>query len=115
MIRNKKAIFVENPSVQHLGRVMDKLSTACSFRFTGKDRVQNIHKIREGKDIWYLANPGPAAKNVEIELDGTYHPEIWDPHTGETGKMIKVNHKTGKTRFNLNLDRGKSVFVIADT
>ncbi|MDR1223684.1 MAG: hypothetical protein LBL07_12535 [Tannerella sp.] len=114
MIRNKKAIFIENPSVQHLGNVMDKLSPACSFRFTGKDRVQNIHKILDGNEIWYLANPSPAAKHAEIELDGNYHPEVWDPHTGETGKTIKVDHKNGKTRFSLDLDGGKSVFVIAD-
>ena len=112
IIRDKKAIFVATPSVQNMGNMLDSLSSAFSFRFTGKERVRNIHKIWEGKNVWYLANPEERSKSVEIELKGIHHLELWDPHTGETGKAIEVSYKDGKTSFRLSLDKGRSVFVI---
>ena len=112
IINEKKALFIENPSTQNLGNAIDKLPSVHSARFSGKERLRNIHKISEGKDIWYFANPDSKPKTVEIELTGEHKLEAWDPHTGETGKEIKVVHKNGKTLFNMVLDKNKSVFVV---
>lgn len=114
MIRDKKAIFIEEPSVRNLANALDPLSSSFALRFKGEERLQNVHKIWEGRDLWYFANPSDRSKNVEIELKGEHRLELWDPHTGETGKAIEVGHKDGKTLFNLNLDKGKSVFVIGE-
>ena len=114
MIDEKKAIFIKNPSVQNIGNVVDKLSSTYSVRFTGKERLRNIHKISGGRDILFFANPESKAKTTEIELDGTHKLEAWDPHTGKTGHAINAIHKNGKTTFTLNLDKNKSIFVIAN-
>lgn len=114
MIRDKKAIFIEEPSVRNLANVLDPLSSSFSLRFKGEERLQNMHKIWEGRDLWYFANPSERSKNAEIEIEGERRLEIWDPHTGKTGKAIEVNHKDGKTSFRLSLDKSKSVFVVAD-
>lgn len=112
LIRDKKAVLIENPSTENLGHVVDKLPTVHSVRFTGQERVNNVHKILNGKDIWYFANPGMENKTVDIEMNGIHKLEAWDPHTGETGKKINFEYKNGKTLFSLNLENGKSLFII---
>ena len=113
MVKKKKAIFIEKPSVQNLGNAVDKLTLDFSAKFTGKERLRNIYKKSGNEmDIWYFANPESNAKTVEVELNGEHRLEAWDPHTGETGKAIQTNHKNGKTTFTLSLDKSKSVFVI---
>ena len=114
LIKNKKAIFIENLSVQNLGNVVDNIPSVYSARFMGKERLRNVHKILNKKDIWYFANPDSKAKTVEVELNGKRNLEVWDPHTGKTGEKLNVINKNGKTIFNLKLDKSKSVFVIAD-
>ena len=112
LIKDNKAVFIANPTVQNLGNVADKLPSTNSVRFTGKERLRNIHKVFDGKDIWYFANLDSKARTVEVELNGTYKPEAWDPHTGKTGKVVNVIHKNGKTIFNLELDKNKSIFIV---
>ncbi|MDR2919768.1 MAG: hypothetical protein LBV72_10445 [Tannerella sp.] len=113
MIRDKKAIFIEEPSVRNLAGALDPVSSSFSLRFKGKERLQNMHKIWEGRELWYFANPSERLKNVEIEIKGEHRLELWNPHTGETGKAIEVSHEDGQTLFRLSLDKGMSVFVVA--
>jgi len=114
LINSKKAVFIEDPSIKALSNVVDKHTAVNSIRFTGKERLRNIHKIIDGKDILFFANPDSKSKTIEVEMVGEHKLELWDPHTGKTGSVVKTDYKNGKTSFMLSLDKNKSVFVIAD-
>lgn len=110
------ASLLELPNVS-----FEKLPTAAnlarsvqpqSLRFTANP-VRNIHKLSDGKNLWFFANPDTAAKVSEFELDGKYALECWDPHTGDIGsKAAKIRHKKGKTMVTLNLKGCYSLFLI---
>ena len=112
LMDSKKAIFEEQSVPKCLKAVLDKQSGKQSLRFTTGTRLRNIHKQLHGKNLWFFANPDAEQKNVGIELQGEYHLEVWNPHTGETNGKISVTKGDGKTNFLLSLDGCKSLFIV---
>ena len=41
-----------------------------------------IHKVKDGRDIYFFANSSPKAINAKVVLRGKKTLGIWDPHTG---------------------------------
>jgi len=81
-----------------------------------KTEVSYIHKIKDSKNIYYIANSSDTPLKTVVELRGKLKPEFWYP---ETGKIVPVTDivsvKRGNqryTRFQLDLPAVKSVFVI---
>jgi hypothetical protein len=109
---SKKAVFVEQPTPQRLKEALDKQSAKQSVCFSTGTTLRNVHKQLYGKNLWFFANPDATQKNVNIELEGVYSLEAWDPHTGVTGRKINTAKKDGKTVFGLTLDGNKSIFVV---
>ena len=109
---NKKALFVDNPTPARLQTALSQQSRKPSLTFTSGITLRNVHKQLHGKNLWFFANPDASLKNVAIELEGEYRLEIWNPHTGETGKSLPVTPKDGKTAFSLTLDGCQSLFIV---
>lgn len=42
-----------------------------------------MHKVLDGRDIYYLANLSDSVFDSTVALRGKKRLEIWDPHTGE--------------------------------
>jgi alpha-L-rhamnosidase len=42
-----------------------------------------IHKIKDGRDIYFFANSSPKQIDTKVILRGRKNLRIWDPHTGE--------------------------------
>jgi hypothetical protein len=112
LIDSKKAVFVEQPTPQRLKEVLEKQSAKQSVCFSTATTLRNVHKQLYGKNLWFFANPDATPKSVCVELDGSYHIETWDPHTGLTGRKIKAAKIDGKTVFDLILNGNKSIFVV---
>lgn len=111
LLENKKASFVQHPSIGNLKATLDKTPGNFSLRFTGTS-LRNIHKEYQGKNLWFFANPEQGAKTVEIELAGNYELETWNPHTGATRTRLPVTHKGNTTKFTLSLAGVNSLFVV---
>jgi hypothetical protein len=107
---HKNVFFIDKPSPAGLKATLSK--TRSSLTFFGDTRLRNVHKILHGRNIWFFANPEPAAKSVEVEVEGKYRLECWNPHSGNTGEALSAVCKNGKTRFRISLEACKSVFVI---
>lgn len=43
----------------------------------------HIHKVKDGRDIYFFANSSPDPISTSVVLRGEKALEIWDPHTGE--------------------------------
>jgi hypothetical protein len=102
-------VLVEKPTPAHLKAA---LSGDYSLTFTGKTAMRNVHKVLNGKNLWFFANPELASKTVEVELSGKYDLELWNPHTGVVKQKIRTVRKNGKTSFQLSLNGVQSVFVV---
>lgn len=77
--------------------------------------LRYIHKERDGKAVFYLANVAPAAYNGEVTLRGKMRLEAWNPHTGESAPVSVAYGKQGKetvTRLTLGLPGRSSIFLV---
>ncbi len=109
---SKKAVYIEHPVPARLKAAFNQLSAKQALRFTSGTSLRNIHKQLQGTNLWFFANPDVTPKTVDVELDGAYRLEAWNPHTGETGGKINTTKGNGKTSFRLSLDGCKSVFIV---
>ena len=98
-----RAVFLPKPGPEVLRRVLDafiavpdvkivsadgkslptpKVTPRWSYDFDGM--VQHIHKVKDGRDFYLLANSSDSDVLLNVSLRGTFQTlEFWDPMTGE--------------------------------
>ena len=102
-----KAIFISNPNKEILASVLDKNSSVPDVRFaenpvleTDFGKFNYIHKIQEGKHIYFFTNSSDEEIETEVILRGKINPENWNPHNGILTDLKKVSYFTeGKLSF----------------
>jgi hypothetical protein len=76
-----------------------------------------IHKVKDGKDIYFFANSRDVAVDTKVVLRGRKNLSLWDPHTGERHKAETAQGEQGGqpvTTVRLVLDAVKAVFFVAE-
>jgi len=81
--------------------------------FTSGAPLRWIHRIRTGTDLYFLANPSPAA----VVTTATFRipdrvPELWWPDSGRMERAKVYEAKSGLTTVALPLGPNGSVFVV---
>jgi hypothetical protein len=75
-----------------------------------------IHKVRDGKCIYFVANSSDAEVDTWVALRGKLTPEIWNPHDGKISPA-RAEHIIGKegpvTRVQVKLAPVHSLFLVA--
>jgi hypothetical protein len=74
-----------------------------------------LHKVKDGRNIYFFANSTDGRVETEVTLRGDLKLESWNPHTGETSPLkTSVVKKNGRsfTRAALQLDPVTSVFFV---
>lgn len=75
------------------------------------------HKVKEGKDIYFISNSSLEELDARILLKGDQNPAVWDPHTGIIGKTERTLKKIEGVKYSsvaLNLGPAKSTFLISE-
>jgi hypothetical protein len=76
-----------------------------------------IHKVKDGRDIYFFANPSPKAIDTKVVLRGHKTLHIWNPHTGaqETAEFT-TGEASGRpaTTLRLVLPSVASLFFVAE-
>lgn len=123
---NKKggvALFIPKPDKSNIEIALNEMVPDVQFISNpelGTDfgKFSYIHKIKEGKNIYYLANSSDEIIDTDIVLRGRFRLESWNPHDGNMEKMIShsFTNENGDifTRCRLHLDPVKSVFLVSD-
>ncbi len=71
-----------------------------------------IHKVLNGKNVYFFANSSDAAVNPTITLKGEFtNLEVWDPMTGQR-QDLDVTVKDGTTTFTLRFAAVTSLFIV---
>jgi hypothetical protein len=77
-----------------------------------------IHKVHDGKEVYFFANLRKASADSRVNLGGKLTPELWYPYTGEISRPKYSHKKAGSvdiTSVRLSLKPTKSIRLIAGT
>ena len=106
----KEALPVKDVDIKEAALWPLKMGTAYDGALT------YIHKVKDGKDIYFFANSSDKAIETEVSLRGDLKGiEIWNPHTGESKKAEALTTTVNDqkiTTFKLYLAPVSSVFYV---
>jgi hypothetical protein len=118
--RGGKAWFLPTPNVAALNTVLAEalpdgdvvIETAPSLP---NGNLSYIHKVKEGKSIYFFANSADAGVDTWVALRGKLTLETWNPHDGKMGPA-ELEHIAGKegpiTRVHVKLAPVRSLFLV---
>jgi hypothetical protein len=81
------------------------------FKTTGGNFTY-IHKITDGRDIYFFANSSDTKISAAVKLRGRKTLEAWDPHAGKRTE-VRYSENADVTAVLLELDPVKSIFYIS--
>jgi hypothetical protein len=73
-----------------------------------------IHKVKDGRDIYFFANSSPRDVDTKVVLQGRKALKVWDPHTGTTARPAEASIDETTTTLRLVLPSTTSLFFIQD-
>lgn len=75
-----------------------------------------IHKVKDGKDIYFFANSTNNPVDTQVVLRGARKLAMWEPHTGErsTVEAKLTEGEAATTTLQLKLPSLKSVFYVTE-
>jgi hypothetical protein len=98
----RTAEFVPHPSPEALQAALDRVAPQPDIDFAGAPRpragsgqLAYIHKVKDGRDIVFVANSSDEAVSSKISIRGALRLEVWDPYTGEIRPAAAVVTDTG--------------------
>lgn len=120
-----KAIFLPNPSAAELATALEQTKTSADVRFldqpvleTDLGKFNYIHKIKEGRHIYFFTNSSDEEIETEVLLRGKLKLENWNPHEGTLSTLKKVKEvKEGEqhfTQYQLKLKPVSSTFWVGN-
>ncbi|MGM9680241.1 MAG: discoidin domain-containing protein [Eubacteriales bacterium] len=110
-----KAFHVTAP--EELDSVLDKALSVWDVKIENAGRqsggyLSYIHKVVDGRNIYYIGNSSNREVSFTITLRGEYsNLKIWDPATGEQSDVTAVVGN-GVTKLNLKLSGVTSLFLV---
>ncbi len=118
------AIFMPKPDSDNLTLAFEQLSLSADVAFeenpqlsTDFGKFNYIHKIKDGKHIYFFTNSSDELIQTEVVLRGQLRLEHWDPHNGKISKLETMTLVDGDemihTRCKLRLAPVSSAFWIA--
>ncbi|MEO0732833.1 MAG: glycosyl hydrolase, partial [Bacteroidota bacterium] len=118
------AIFLPEPTAEKLADALEKTQPTPDVIVSTPPhpvpefgKFSYIHKVKEGRHIYYFANSSNEPVNSEVFVRGHHALELWDPHTGKTQPMTnqELTERNGVayTRLSLDLSPVRSVFFLS--
>ncbi|MHC4743197.1 MAG: glycosyl hydrolase [Planctomycetota bacterium] len=108
------AVFLENPTANTLRETLDSMADVYDVKFEVGKELRYIHKVNDGKDVYFFANLGKTPVSTRVELRGKLSPLSWNPHTGDTSEAECSHEKRGLsnvTKVKIKLPPTKSLFI----
>ena len=110
------AVFLEKPTADTMRQTLDSMVDVYDVEFEVGKELRYIHKVKDGKDIYFFANLGKTPVSTWVELRGKLSVESWNPHTGYISRPQYSHDKkklTDITKVKIDLPPARSLFIIA--
>ena len=108
--------FIPSPSVEALAEALEIPGEAPDIGFAaGAVPLRCMHKVLDGRDIYYLANLSDSVFDSTVALRGKKRLEIWDPHTGEIASADSEPGRPSRdrtTEVRLRIEPNRSLFLV---
>jgi hypothetical protein len=114
--RGGMAFFLKKPTAKTLRDALDRMLDVYDLEFEVGKELRYIHKIHDGRHVYFLAHLGETPISTRVELRGRLRPEFWNPHTGEISTPKHAHGKKGTvdvTEVTIKLSPTTSTFIIA--
>jgi len=111
-----KAFLLPNPTAETLRKAIST-SVVPDVAFEQGKPLEYVHKVRDGKDVYFFANAKPNSYSGVVALKGTHALSWMDPHTGKIVKALTSNfmrQNQNYTMVELKLEAIHSVFLVAN-
>jgi hypothetical protein len=109
------AIFLNKPTAEALREALDNMLDVYDVEFEVNKELRYIHKVKDGKDVYFFANLSRAPISTWVEIRGRLSPESWNPHTGDVSKAEYSHERRGPvdvTKVKIELPQSTSLFII---
>jgi hypothetical protein len=116
-LKSGKACYLSCPDGRKLRDVLRKCIDNWDVDYPMISDLQYIHKVLDGRNIYYFANLGGSQVSTTISLRGKFNLEEWDPHTGSIRRAIAETESgntadMSSTRIKIALMPYHSFFLI---
>lgn len=116
-----RAIFIPRPTIENIEQALS--NNLPDIQFVSKPDLSNslgkfsyIHKVKDGRNIYYFANSSDEHIETEILIRGDLKLEIWNPHSGTTESLEGTPENIGNldyTKVKLKLKPVSSLFYLS--
>ncbi len=79
----------------------------------GNPELFCLHRVRDGRDLYFIANPTFAPQEAAVTARGRMQPMLWNPSTGTMRPIAPSQEVEGNTHFQIALPPTGSAFVVA--
>jgi hypothetical protein len=118
-----KLVFVPKPTASILSDIMAKMDVSADVcfdtnfeKYSDNGEISYIHKIKNGKNIYFFVNSTNSNYTSKINLRGKLDVECWNPQTGEKLAISNITYNTinkqDYTQFKLEMPATSSVFIV---
>lgn len=83
-----KTFYIHQPNQSNLRETLKQTPGVFDVDYPVNEDIRYIHKVIDGRDIFYFANIGDENVNIPVTLRGNMKLQSWDPHTGNTLDFI---------------------------
>ncbi|MGF1636915.1 MAG: glycosyl hydrolase [Cyclobacteriaceae bacterium] len=120
------AIFISQVNYETLTKNLEIMAPLPDVFFPDLNELSSelgyfsyIHKVRDGKDIYYFGNSSDEVIATNVLIKGKLQLESWNPHDGKIIKLKNVSYqeKDGQiyTKCTLELSAVESIFWLGST
>ena len=109
--------FKANRDEQAMMDMLDKTIRACVTPEIeiDSDEVFYLHRVKDGRDVFFLTNPVETPADITIAWQGEHTPELWNLENGEIRTVTVYEHKDGKTLVKTHLEPyGSALYSFAE-
>ncbi len=112
-----KAFFIPHPDAENICATLGKNVDDFDVSYPRIPSLQYIHKVLDGRNIYYFGNVGGHRIKTTAVLRGNMEFDRWDPHTGEkepahNNPVTRSVNAGPFTGVELNLEPYRSCFFI---
>ena len=123
---HKNTAFLPTPTPDAIAEALNAMIAVPDIRLQTPDgkpltpvkasggMLQYIHKVKEGRNVYYFANSSDEPVTFKATLRGTFeHLECWNPHNGTvTAIPATIDQTTKTTSLQMELPPIRSVFIV---
>jgi len=86
------AILIPKPTGENIKMTINRIDAIFDVNYPVNKDIRYIHKVVDGRDIYYFANIGKAYIDIPLTLSGANKMEKWNPHNGSIEKLsMEIN------------------------